>query len=363
MIYLRTIADPHQNMRSTQEVKEGNIVAQIKNTSIITCDDCYRRFLGTAFWIFCSAQGSEGWMRADLLRETVLPSLDWPYAYQMACLHGSANPAMAYYDDQAWKAIADCAMKGLKFIANADIDGSAVNRARSLGYQAFEGRIMNVLTNQAKDGATYCAEVADAILRLYQAEVRYFEVHNEPNLIREGYGLYDPVTKAGWRNATEFAIFLRQALGFLRPRFREAKLGLPALSPGPTVAGVRFDSVKFWTELMTTGVMEEFDWVAYHVYWDDMTGDYIRAAHQVAEFCAAIPNKGVMVTEFSNANPKIDKVTKGDQYVKFFKLLQSLGIPNLYASFLYVLRWDNDQFGEQIMNTPIPEILRKGLSS
>ena len=62
----------------------------------------------------------------------------------------------------------------------------------------------------------------------YQAGVRYFEIHNEPNLEIEGMNW-------NWATGAEFGSWLQQTLNLLRSRFPDAKWGYPGLSPQPNV--------------------------------------------------------------------------------------------------------------------------------
>ena len=70
--------------------------------------------------------------------------------------------------------------------------------------------------------------VMNGLTGCYQAGVRYFEVHNEPNLDIEGMSW-------NWANGAEFGSWLTQVINLLKPRFPEARWGYPGLSPQPNV--------------------------------------------------------------------------------------------------------------------------------
>ena len=68
--------------------------------------------------------------------------------------------------------------------------------------------------------------------RMYVRGVRYYEVHNEPNLNLEGFS-------ASWRNGNEFEDWFLRVVDILQPLFPDARFGFPGCSPGGDIAGRR----------------------------------------------------------------------------------------------------------------------------
>jgi hypothetical protein len=163
--------------------------------------------------------------------------------------------------------------------------------------------------------------------RLYDKGVRYFEVHNEPNLVEEGFG-------ASWASGEDFAAWFVDVVRLLKLWYPEAKWGLPGLSPGPAAPGTRpQDMWAFMDECRPAIALA--DWLGVHHYFKDM--DEMRAGIEniVRAYRRRWPNRLVMVTEFSNPNPTLPKEVKGQQYGAYYDLLEQ--IQGLAAAFSYVV--------------------------
>jgi uncharacterized protein YgiM (DUF1202 family) len=169
----------------------------------------------------------------------------------------------------------------------------------------------------------------------YQAGVRYFEVHNEPNLLPEGMGF-------NWNSGSEFGSWLTQVINLLRQRFPEGKFGYPGLSPQPNVPSFLDGS---------TAAIAQCDWVGVHCYWQSadqppfpMTGD--NAGMYWRQFRQRFPDKLLMITEFSNNTAAISDSDKGRQYARYYQLLRHEA--NVGAAFSFALNWpgqDNNREG------------------
>jgi hypothetical protein len=160
----------------------------------------------------------------------------------------------------------------------------------------------------------------------FEAGVRYFEVHNEPNLETEGMGW-------NWSGGAEFGNWLMQTLTLLRQDFRDARFGYPGLSPQ--------DNVPAFIESSAPAV-GQCDWIGAHAYWQDLnhpsfpiTGE--EAGMYWRRFRNRFPDKLLMITEFSNNNGSIDPVEKGRQYSEYYRLLRNER--NVGAAFSFALSW------------------------
>lgn len=179
--------------------------------------------------------------------------------------------------------------------------------------------------------------VNNGLTACYQAGVRYFEVHNEPNLEVEGMNW-------NWANGAEFGNWLQQVLSLLKPRFPDAKWGYPGLSPQPNVDAFLAGSAA---------AANACDWIGVHCYWQqplnqppypingDNAGYYWRA-----KFKPRFADKLLMITEFSNNSAGVSANDKANQYANYIKALRTE--PNIGAAFAFALNWpgqDNNREG------------------
>ena len=171
----------------------------------------------------------------------------------------------------------------------------------------------------------------------YDAGVRYFEIHNEPNLPNEGMGW-------NWANGAEFGNWFTQVYNLLKKRYPEAKLGYPGLSPQPNV-----DDFLNGSALAANSA----DWIGVHSYWQQpvdqppspMNGDN-AGYYWRAKFRSRFPGTMLMITEFSNNSAATSYTEKGQQYAQYYQLLRNE--PNIGAAFSAVLNWpgqDNNREG------------------
>ncbi len=177
-------------------------------------------------------------------------------------------------------------------------------------------------TNKTKfnpsDFVAFCKNGLDG---LYSQGVRYFQVHNEPNLEQEGFGW-------NWVDGREFGGWLINVLTILKVRYPEAKWGYPGLSPQP-------NTEKFWLD--SKQAMDSCDWVGVHAYWQSRgtTGWGMESLDGGLHYKRLSTTKPLMITEFSNNSPNVNYAEKGAQYRDYYKLV---GIP----AFAFCLSWDTD---------------------
>ncbi len=180
--------------------------------------------------------------------------------------------------------------------------------------------------------------VNNGLSALYQAGVRYFEVHNEPNLKLEGL-------EWNWRDGAEFGNWFVQVLGILRQRCPEGKFGFPGLSPQFSPPDTPVLSAESDVNRFLTGAapaIAQSDWVGVHCYWqNDSDGHWGMQSESDGmfwkRFRTRFPDKLLMITEFSNNNAGVEPAEKGRQYARYFQLLRDE--PNLGAAFAFALSW------------------------
>jgi hypothetical protein len=203
---------------------------------------------------------------------------------------------------------------------------------------------------------SFVDEVTDAVRRLYELGVRYFEVHNEPNL-------HSPDSPEGmwvaWRNGQEFGDFFLKAVALLRTLAPEAQFGFPGVSPGPDEHGVRMSSDAFLAQ--AEPALRRADFICIHTYWGADSTGYMDSIRKVRAFCDRHPTQLVFVTEFSNSHKLIGRDVKAREYVQFYTEAQKLP-PNVGGLFCYLLsashgyeseRWKGSQIAEVVGGRPV----------
>lgn len=184
--------------------------------------------------------------------------------------------------------------------------------------------------------AQFIDTVLGAALALYSEGVRYFEVHNEPNLAAEGWGW-------NWQDGQDFGAWLVEVMDRLRQFMPEARLGFPGLSPGDGVAGVRAEATAFWKQAAIA--LARADFVCAHSYWYAPGPGYWGQESETGGMswqilARLISDKPLMITEFSNNNKDVEYAIKGAQYAQYEALLRATG--RVRAAFAFALSWQSD---------------------
>ncbi len=340
-LYLMTAAEAGLNLRRGPGVSYGLAGAVPRGHPLIVLgshEQALERLDQPGMWIPVQIpEGVSGWAAAWLLTRWQAPKkpgyLKAPMGHALPGLHGPADPGKWPWDDVAYEIIQKGRIEAVKLLAAADIDGEVVNRLRGLGVKFIMARLFGKFTER-RTVRSFVEEVLPAAERLYAAGVRHFEVHNEPNLHHadgpEGMWVM-------WRNGREFGDFLLECLGLLRPRLPEALFGWPGLSPGLDELGadgrpLRYSSTRFLDE--GEFAARACDFICLHTYWQE--NEYMRSLNEIREYCERFPEKLIIVSEFSNSSPHVEKDEKGRQYAGFYSAARSLPV-NLGALFCYVM--------------------------
>lgn len=190
----------------------------------------------------------------------------------------------------------------------------------------------------------------------YDMGVRYFEVHNEPNLPHEG-------DTWNWHGGAEFGSWLSQVLTLLRQRHGDVQLGYPGLSPQPNVPDFLSGSAN---------AIAQCDWIGVHSYWQQPSHqppwpiDGLNAGAFWRTYRERFPDKLLMITEFSNNSKDISDVVKGQQYAQYYRTLRAE--PNMGAAFAFALNWpgqDNNREGWEFKAgiTAIPAAVAQAINT
>jgi len=248
----------------------------------------------------------------------------WEPGVCLVGVHGRTDGPLV---DKDYPTLQTAKVEAIKLIVNAQPDN--VDRIRAINPDCFFlARLFADFGNgRVVPAAEFARWQIDDMRRLYDKGVRYFEVHNEPNLTMEGFG-------ANWRNGDGFEAWFLEVVSSLKSAFPEAKFGFPGCSPGQDASGVRQDMWRFLEQCETA--IAEADWIGVHCYWRN-EAEMLSSAGGLGfqEYQRRWPDKLFFITEFSNPSPQVDMQTKGRQYVQFFRILRHR--PGFGAAFCFVL--------------------------
>jgi hypothetical protein len=296
-------------------------------------------------------QSITGWCAAWYLEE--MPRyLSWPVGHALVGLHGPADPGEWPWDEGAYQTIRQGRVEAVKLLAAADIGSKVVDRLRAEGVKFIMARLFAKFT-EPRTPQQFVQEVADVTRRLYECGLRYFEVHNEPNLNA-------PDSPEGmwicWRDGREFGQFFQEAVSLLKQIAPDAQFGFPGLSPGGDIPRVRAASEVFLAQ--ADAAVRGADFVCMHTYWGREGLTYVSSIREIKAMCDRYPDKLIIVSEFSNNDPYVAKDVKGQEYVLFYTEARKLP-SNLGALFSYVLSASSGYQGEVWKGSRIAELVGK----
>lgn len=161
------------------------------------------------------------------------------------------------------------------------------------------------------------------------------ELHNEPNLVAEGW-------QTTWADGKAFADWWLQVLASYRAALPGARYLYPGLSPGGDVGGVRRDHFTFLEA--SRAAIEAADGLGLHLYW---AGDYpmSQALGVLDETIARFPNKPIWITEASYNASGISDEERARQYLAFFNELR--GRPAVQGVTFFVASASNEVFSAE----------------
>jgi lysozyme len=352
------------------ELPPSGVVPRVTNQVMI---NAFSRAFGPTFWEVVTRAGLTGMADPDSNRTQPyagppiedLPGLTdaeeaalkdalyvtWTH-HALPGLHGPADPGGGWVRE-AYDVVQDSNVRAVKMLV-PDLQPGEVAELRRIKPEMFiTARLFSGQLNQPRGGGTpegagrwFANEVADQgdgnnpMNRAYNSGVRYFEVHNEPNLTTEGLDV-------NWRDGAEFARFFNTVVAELKPRYPEASFGFPGLSPGPVVAPRLVDIWAFLDQAQDA--LARADFLCGHAYWGGDGSQMEKAVGDLHLLCELYPNKLVFCTEFSNNNAGVPREQKMDEYAAFFAACQALP-SNLGAMFIYVLSWRADDHKEGLLD-------------
>jgi murein DD-endopeptidase MepM/ murein hydrolase activator NlpD len=259
--------------------------------------------------------------------ETQLPGksilVEWEHNMCLIGVHGRADGPLLEPD---FPVIRDARVEAVKLLSNAPPDN--VKRLLDINKDMFVlVRLFAGFRDRKVSSADFVSWVESDVQQLYQQGVRYFEVHNEPNLQIEGW-------QHSWKDGHQFADWFLEVVERLKAHYPEALFGYPGLSPGHEIPGQRMNAWVFLQQSELAALAS--DWIGCHCYWINDT-DMMQASGGLVyeEFRRIYPEKLLFITEFSNPFSEVTARSKGQQYVDYYRRLRN--VKGLGAAFSFVL--------------------------
>lgn len=230
-------------------------------------------------------------------------------------LHGRADGRLIPGDLRVISASGVRAVKLLSMASDDDVRNlQAIDRSMFILIRLFAD-----MAGRRASPDDFCSWVVGDMERFYGAGIRWFEVHNEPNLEVEGLG-------ASWRNGREFGDWFLAVRRNLKARFPEALLGFPGLSPNGFPVPGRQDDAAFVRE--AAHAVAAADWLGVHSYWQTRP----ELMHETGgmnwkRYRTLFRDKPIVVTEFSNPSIHVAGEEKAAQYIDFLNALSVEGGP------------------------------------
>ena len=239
------------------------------------------------------------------------PYVSWPPGRCLVGLHGRADGRMLESD---YEAVRVGRMEAVKLLSSAAPEN--VDRLLAINPDMFiVVRLFVDLSNRVMTPYEFVHDAINDVGMYYARGVRFFEVHNEPNLYREGFG-------KSWANGVEFAEWFQLAVDLMKERYPDALFGWPALSPGEDDPGKKYDAKRFLNEAGVT--VHSADWIGVHCYFlNDFEMTHEHAGGFWKYYQREYPGKLLLITEFSNPDEDVPKDIKASQYVRYYDWLKN----------------------------------------
>ena len=142
------------------------------------------------------------------------------------------------------------------------------------------------------------------------------EIHNEPNLVAEGYN-------AAWNSGATFNVWYMDVLRKYRKLFPNNRMIFPGVSPGSSINGIRPEGHEQFLSACRSAI-DASDGLGVHSYWGwdngpyPMLGNGYSGVTMIDRIRESFQNKDFWITEASN-NHKGSFTEKGKQYKQFLR--------------------------------------------
>lgn len=229
-------------------------------------------------------------------------------------LHASADPGISAVEIQEFKLARPDLIKVQSFNAPARIKelSQAFPNAQWIvrAFLDFGGRAITA-DQFFTDTISDVRRTLDAIGPKLKTEVAV-ELHNEPNLVAEGWG-------KSWQTGRNFSNWFIELVGRYWDVLPNVRYMFPGLSVGDDVPGVRLNDLKFFQDSLPA--LWHSNGYGVHAYWQ--AGGLENGLGAVDRYKSMVPGLRYWVTEAGNLDPAISAPVKGYEYIQFVERLKS----------------------------------------
>lgn len=247
----------------------------------------------------------------------------WPAGKCLVGVHGRADGRMEPAD---FTAVAEARVEAVKLLSSAAPED--VDRLRAINPQVFIlVRLFANIAGRVIPPEQFATWLTFDMGQFYQRGVRYFEIHNEPNLKGEGW-------TTSWQDGREFARWWLTVRNQLKALYPEARFGWPGLSPDGFPVPERTNDIRFLEQ--AEEALRAADFVCLHAYWrDEAEMRAPNGGELYREYRRRFPEKLLFVSEFSNPTPNTSLQAKAAQYVDYYAAARRF--PGLGAVFAFIV--------------------------
>jgi len=246
----------------------------------------------------------------------------WPAGRCLAGVHGRADGRLEAAD---FEVVAQARLEAVKLLTSAAPED--VDRLRAINPQIFiMVRLFADFRNRVVSAEDFVSWMVGDMRGFYERGVRYYEIHNEPNLRPEGWTV-------SWQDGREFGAWWLAVRRGLKALFPQALFGWPGLSPDGFPMPERTNDMRFLEA--AADAVQAADFLGIHCYWrDEAEMNALSGGQGWREYRRRFPEKLLFITEFSNPTPHTSLAAKGEQYARYYQMLRNE--PGLGAAFAFV---------------------------
>lgn len=139
------------------------------------------------------------------------------------------------------------------------------------------------------------------------------QVHNEPNLVDEGW-------RHGWKNGVEFGRWFTVVSRRIRDAFKGVRIGFSPMSPGGAIVNRRSDELSFVAGCYTA--IRDSDWVAVHNYYGNTDASDLTVP--INKWRSYAQGKAIVCTE---GGPSEWHVAAASGLQRMFSLHAAVNVP------------------------------------
>ena len=227
-------------------------------------------------------------------------------------LHASADPIISNLERCTFVELRPSVIKIMSFHPPPDIvllrDAQPEAQWIVRAFLEFGGRNIS-----ADDFVRFTLSDTERTLALLSGRPVVVELHNEPNLVAEGY-------QSTWQDGTEFAAWWLQLLAQYRTALPNTRFIYPGLSPGHDIDGVRTSQIQFLEQ--SRAAIDAADGLGVHLYWG-RGGSMGDALATLDEVIGRFPNTPIWITEASYNADGISDQQRAAEYLAFANALKA----------------------------------------